>query len=120
MQAIDTFCFMMWHPPEWGRVEKSARKNTVSPLQDIQGKRTRGLIIPLSLPRRHPETWNQQQEMVLRWAHSGVHYTGDMASFSYKDTGLCSLANSYLETGYRMNENIKFLCQITEDYSGTL
>ena len=22
MQAVDTFCFMMWHPPEWGGVEE--------------------------------------------------------------------------------------------------
>ena len=58
MQAIDIFCFMMWHPPEWGGVEKSARKNTVSHLQDIQGKRTHGLIIPFSLPHLHPETQN--------------------------------------------------------------
>ena len=46
MQAIDIFCFMMWHPPEWGGVEKSARKNS-EPLRRHSGQEDTWAYYPI-------------------------------------------------------------------------
>lgn len=60
------------------------------------------------------------KERMLRWARSGMHYTGDMGSFSHRYTwGYVPWLIVKLKLGIGWMRT-KFLCQITEDYSGAL
>lgn len=56
----------------------------VSHLEDIQGKRTHGLIIPFSTASPALQRLRiNNKEIMLRWAHLNALYR-DMGSFSYR------------------------------------
>lgn len=103
-----------------GMGRKSERKNSAGLWEDyIQGKRTSWLIISHS----HCTVGKQRlrmntKETTLRWESLEMHYKGDMANFSCRQTcGHVPLLAVTFKLGTGGMENIKFWCQIMEDRS---